>query len=88
MMLHLGNDQGVAWQNIIAILNLSSLCEDTQKYLRGVNPEHVFYVSPNDTPKSVVLAAVEGATCLYYSTISSSALLRRSVEFQQRLTSN
>jgi len=87
MMLHLGNDQGVAWQHIIAILNLSSLSDETQKHMRNIKPECIFYTQPDEEPKSVVLAVVDKKTCIYYSSISANVLLRRSVNFHWRLSS-
>ena len=88
MMLHLGNDQGIAWQNIIAILNLSSLCGETQRHMRNIKPEYIFYTQPDEDPKSVVLAVVDSKTCIFYSSISANVLLRRSVNYHWRLSNS
>ena len=86
MFLHIGSDEYVSLSNIVMILDLRSIGESEENlaFLQSFSQTPLKNVNPGGHFKSVILTEEGEERKLYFSPISSAALLRRAGENQYR----
>lgn len=83
MFLHIGSDVEVSGEDIVAIINISSINNSkiSKQLLQGSKDDLNICKISEDEPKSIILLNQNNQNKIYLSPISSSTLQKRILKF-------